>query len=58
MAYCLALGKHQFVWVDETGCDKRDHIRKYGYSFRRIPPVSQRLLVRGERVFSTMTGPI
>jgi len=71
VAYCSALGKHQFVWVDETGCDKRDHIRKYGYSFRGIPPVSQRLLVRGERVnailalsmkgviaFSTMTGPV
>jgi len=42
--YCSALGKHQFVWV---GCDKRDHIRKYGHSFRGIPPVSQRLLVRG-----------
>jgi len=71
MAYCSALGKHQSVWVDKTGCDKHDHIRKYGYSFRGIPPVSQQLLVRGERAnavlalsmkgviaFSTMTGPV
>ena len=22
----------QLVWIDETGCDHRDHVRKFGYS--------------------------
>ena len=24
----------QLVWIDETGCDHRDHVRKFGYSLR------------------------
>ena len=39
-----------FVWVDETGCDRRDHIQKFGYSLRGVPPVYHRLLVRGKRI--------
>ena len=38
------------VWVDETGCDCRDHIRKFGYSLKGLPPVYHRLLVRGHRI--------
>ena len=38
-----------FVWIDETGSDKRDHIRKYGYALRGVTPVYRRLLCRGER---------
>jgi len=30
------------VWIDETGCDKRDNIRKFGYA------------MRGERRFITV----
>ena len=26
-----------FIWIDETGCDKRNTIRKYGYSIRGQP---------------------
>ena len=26
------------VWVDETGCDRRNSMRKFGYSVRGIPP--------------------
>jgi hypothetical protein len=37
------------VWLDESGCDKRNNIRKYGYSIRGIRPVKRRLLVRGVR---------
>ena len=37
------------VFLDETGCDKRNSIRKYGYSVRGIPIQDQRLLVRGIR---------
>ena len=38
-----------FVWTDESGFDKRNHARKFGYSLRGIPPVDQRMLVRGTR---------
>lgn len=29
---------HQLVWVDETGCDARNHIHKTGYAFRGQTP--------------------
>ncbi len=25
----------EIVWLDETGCDKRDHVRKMGYAMRQ-----------------------
>ena len=37
------------VFIDETGCDRRNMIRKYGYSFRGMPVEDRRLLVRGTR---------
>ena len=39
-----------FIWIDETGCDRRNSIRKYGYSVRGITPRDHRLLLRGARV--------
>ena len=39
---------HQLVWLDETGCDKRDHIRRMGYDLRGEQPVCKRLLYRGQ----------
>ena len=41
---------HMLVFVDETGSDCRDAMRKYGYGLRGNPPRSCKLLVRGERV--------
>ena len=38
------------VFLDETGADCRNAMRKYGYSMRGMPLVSHQLLVRGERV--------
>lgn len=38
------------IFVDETGADRRDTIRKHGYSIRGKPLVSHKLLIRGERV--------
>ena len=38
-----------FVWLDESGCDHRNLMRKFGYSIRGIPPVDHRLLIRGTR---------
>ena len=46
---------NQLVWLDETGCDRRDHIRKHGYSLRGERPVYHRFLHRGNRV-STITA--
>ena len=39
-----------FVFVDETGADRRNCLRRYGYSIRGRPAVSTKLLVRGQRV--------
>ena len=40
------------VFVDETGADRRDRMRKYiyGLSVRGKPPVYNTLLFRGERI--------
>lgn len=37
------------IWLDETSCDRRSNIRKYGYSIRCIPLTDRRLLARGVR---------
>ena len=49
MAQSFMFSRNMFVWVDETGADSRDHIRKYGYAFQGMTPESKRLLVRGKR---------
>jgi len=41
---------HMFVFIDETGTDKRDAIRRYGYSLQGKTPRSSKLLCRGERL--------
>jgi transposase len=38
------------IFIDETGCDCRDEIRRYGYGLGGKPARSQKLLVRGQRV--------
>ena len=38
-----------FVWLDETGCDRRNTLRKYRYSLQGIPVCDHRLLVQGKR---------
>ena len=42
--------KEMLVWVDETGCERRNLLRKYGYSFRGMRAECKRLLVRGTRI--------
>lgn len=39
-----------FIFLDETGSDKRNSVRRYGYSLRGKPMVCEKLLVRGKRV--------
>ena len=41
---------HMLVFVDETGSDCRNTMRRYGYGLRGKPPRSCKLLVRGERI--------
>ena len=49
MAEISIYDPRMFVWLDETGCDQRNTLRKYGYSLRGIPVCDYRLLVRGKR---------
>ena len=39
-----------FVFVDETGADQRNTLRKYGYSIHGKPPKNYSFLTRGVRV--------
>ena len=50
MARMQSYNRNLLVWVDETGSDRRDIIRKYGYAIRGQYPVCHRLLERGPRV--------
>ena len=38
------------IFLDETGCDRRDVLRRYAYSWRGKPAKAHRLLVRGEHI--------
>ena len=49
MADISAYDPRMLVWLDETGCDRRNTLRKYGYSLRGIPICDHRLLVRGKQ---------
>ena len=49
MAEISVYDPSMFIWLDESGCDRRNTLRKYGYSIRGIRPVDHRLLVRGIR---------
>ena len=50
MSEVLLYRKEMFVWLDETGCDNRSYMRKYGYAIKGDVPIYQRFLVRGTRV--------
>ena len=39
-----------FIWVDETGSDRRNSIRNYVYALRGMRPVCHRLSVGGRCV--------
>ena len=50
LSQCLLLDPAMFVWVDESGTDRRDSIRSYGYALQGMTPVSHRFLSRGKRI--------
>lgn len=37
------------VWIDESGFDRRNSQRKYGYGIRGLPPRNFSLQIRGKR---------
>ena len=41
---------HFLIFIDETGCDRRHSLRKYGYGLRGKPVKCQKLLVRGKYI--------
>ncbi len=50
MSQCFMFSADKFVWLDESGSDSRDNIRKFGYALRGITPTYHRLLNRGTRI--------
>ena len=40
---------HMIIWIDETGFDKRNGIRKYSYGIRGLTPFDCTLKLRGKR---------
>lgn len=49
MAIISVYNPEMLVWTDESGCDRRDSARKYGYSLRGMPVHDHRILARGKR---------
>ena len=49
MAQISPYDPSMLIWIDESGCDRRHAVRKWGYSVRGMPPTDHRLLVRGTR---------
>ena len=47
IAEMMQFNTDMFVFVDETGSDRRNSIRKFGYGLKGIPPVSYVFLARG-----------
>ena len=49
MAVISAYDAEMIIWIDESGCDRRNCTRKYGYSLRGLPARDHRILARGKR---------
>ena len=48
---CVYVGHPDlFIFVDETGADGRDRMRRFGYSLRGKPAVANKLLFRGQHI--------
>ena len=50
MAEIEAFDPDMLVFLDETGCDKRNSIRQFGYGLRGITPVTHKLDIYGKRI--------
>ena len=56
IAHILNFEVNMFIWLDETGTDKQDQLRKYGYAIRGVTPHYHRLLTRGQRINACLYG--
>jgi len=52
IAEMCAFDSSLMLWIDESGFDKRNYLRKYGYGVRGQPPRSYALTVRGKHYTS------
>ena len=50
MAEVSVFHPDMLIWIDETGSDRRNSIRKYGYSLRGMPAQVFQLRVGGKRI--------
>ena len=50
MAEVLQYPRNYFIWMDETGANGKDQIRKFGYALRGIQPVYHCFIHRGTRI--------
>ena len=50
MASVYTFPTEMFVWIDESGSDSKDQLRRYGYALRGERAVCRRLLVRGKQL--------
>ena len=55
MADISAYDPAMIIWIDESGCDRHNSMRKFAYTLRGIPPVDHRILARGTR-YSAITA--
>ena len=49
MAEISVYDPSMLIWVDESGCDRRHSMRKWGYSLRGMQPRDYRILARGKQ---------
>lgn len=54
MAKVAMYDPSMLIWIDETGCDRRNATRKYAYGIRGVTPCDHRILIRGQR-YSVIT---
>ena len=50
MAEVSVFDPTMLIWIDETGSDRRNEIRKFGYSLKGMPAHSYQLRVGGKRL--------
>lgn len=55
MAEITAYDPEMIIWIDESGCDRRNSMRKFNYTLKGIPPVDHRIFGRGKR-YSAITA--
>ena len=50
MAEVSAFDQIMFIWIDETGSDRRHEIRKFGYALKGTPARTYQLRIGGKRL--------